>query len=110
MIDDSVDTANGLRALLQLEGYDAKVAFDGEQGLVCARTFAPDIIVCDINLPRLDGFQLAQQLRAEPGLEHTKIVAITGHDDHATTGFDALFTKPLVVDELLPTLARLASR
>lgn len=111
VIDDNAVVANALRTILELEGYTVEVAFDGEQGLERARTFLPHFVLCDIVLPKLNGYQLATRLRAEPGLHQTKIFAITGCDELVVPpgSFDGHFTKPLLVDELLPAFARLAS-
>lgn len=112
VIDDSVDITNALRTVLEFQGYNVEVAFDGEQGLERARTFAPHVVLCDIGLPKLDGYQLSRRLRAEPGLHQTKILAITGHDEQlvaASASFDGHLIKPILVDELLLAFARLAS-
>jgi CheY-like chemotaxis protein len=111
VIDDSVDTAHGLREVLQSEGYDVQVAYDGAQGLERARAIVPDIVLCDIGLPLLDGFQVARTLRADPELGCATIVALTGYDGREdvakaiAAGFDAHFAKPLMVDVFVSALA-----
>jgi CheY-like chemotaxis protein len=114
VIDDNIDTANGLRLVLQQEGYEVSVAHDGGQGLDTARAFAPDIIVCDIGLPAIDGHKLARILRSDPAVD-VRLVALTGYgsrDDVAkalAAGFDAHLTKPLIVDDLVRLLAKLTT-
>jgi CheY-like chemotaxis protein len=115
VIDDHVETAHAILLLLELEGYEARVAYDADGGLKCARAFMPDIVLCDIELPGIDGFQLAELLRADPELGRTPLVALTGRaeqEDVAKTiaaGFDAHFSKPVIVDELLSALANLVT-
>jgi CheY-like chemotaxis protein len=113
VIDDSVDTANGLREVLRLEGYDVQVAYDGPHGIAYARELAPDIVLCDLGMPVMDGFEVARVLRAQPELGHAMLVALSGYDAHddvanaIAAGFDAHFSKPLMIDDFVGALALL---
>jgi CheY-like chemotaxis protein len=113
VIDDNVETANGVREILALEGYQAEAAYGGEHGLARARTFLPDIVLCDITMPEINGLEVARMLRADPALGHAKLVAFTGRNDHSdvvaalAAGFDTHIAKPVLVDELLDALSKL---
>jgi len=112
VIDDSVGTANGLREVFQLAGFEAEVAYDGEQGLKQAAAFDPDIVVCDLRMPGVDGYQLAQRVRRDPGLARTILIAMSGYDSRedvaraVASGFDAHLAKPVILDDLFHVLDR----
>jgi CheY-like chemotaxis protein len=111
VIDDHVDSAAGLLELLRAEGHQAEMAGDGRRGLELARSLRPELIICDLGLPGLDGYEVARRLRADPGLEAVDLVALSGFGDEAAVsqalaaGFDEHVTKPID----LATLRRLAS-
>ena len=110
IVDDSVDTARTLSKLLEFEGLLTQVAHDGMAAIKLCRAFRPDILLLDIGLPEMDGFEVARVLRGEKCGEHLKIVAISGwgaESDKATgreAGFDVHLVKPVNMDELLPHL------
>ena len=116
MIDDSVLTADGLRELLEIEGYDAHVAYDATSGLSQARLLVPDIIVCDLSMPEVSGLDFARRFRADRDAGNAILVAFSGRAEYQDVsaalsgGFDAHMTKPLLVDDLLRVLDRLAVR
>lgn len=109
VVDDHQDSAVALKRGLEVLGYRVAVAYDGPSALAIAPGFGPDIALLDLGLPRMDGYELARQLRA--GIE-TRLVAITGYaqdadrDRSAEAGFDEHLVKP--VD--LVRLARLVER
>src|SRR5262249_46621383 len=113
VIEDNIDAANALCMVLQLEGYEVDVAYNGPNGLQHARTFAPDIVVCDIGLPEMSGYEVARTLRAHPELGHAALVALTGYagpEDVKKTkeaGFDAHLAKPVNATDLLRVMTRL---
>ena len=92
--------------LLRLSGHKVEVAYDGESALNIAATFAPDIAFLDIGLPGMDGYEVARRLRALPGLEALRLIAVTGYGqdkDKAAAlaaGFFLHLTKPVEPDEL----------
>jgi CheY-like chemotaxis protein len=101
VVDDNRDAANTLKLLLESDGHDVRIATDGVSGLEAARQYQPDCVLLDIGLPRLNGYELAATLRADPQLQHVVIVAITGYGqahDRARTaavGFDHHLVKPV---------------
>jgi two-component system OmpR family response regulator len=122
VVDDNRDAADSLCWLLKMWGYDCRAVYDGLAGLEEARTYRPDCLVLDIAMPRMDGYTLAQQIRRLPGLERTKLVALTAYSDEEHThqvkesGFDFHLVKPADLLELerilhmLDEVVKLASR
>ncbi len=106
IIDDNVDFAEMLRELLQLKHHEVRVAFNGPQGLETARSYRPEVVLCDIGLPIMNGYDVARAFRAEKALRTALLVAITGYDlfnDKKTAldaGFDLHLTKPPDLDLL----------
>jgi DNA-binding response OmpR family regulator len=99
--DDNHDAANSLATLLTLRGHDVVIAYDGEDAIEKAKRFTPDIVMLDLGMPRLDGIETARRLRALPGGEKLRIMALTGWgklEDRARTraaGFDFHLVKPV---------------
>jgi CheY-like chemotaxis protein len=93
--------------LLKLDGYDVKLAHDGPEAIAVAREFKPALVLLDIGLPSLSGYEVAHRMRADPSLRESVLVAMTGYgqpEDRVRTraaGFDHHLTKP--VDETLLT-------
>jgi PAS domain S-box-containing protein len=114
--DDNDDAAQSLAMLLELEGYVVKTAADGEQALMLAREFRPDIIFMDVGMPNMNGLEAARAIRALSVGQHTRIVAVTGwgqEEDRRQTqaaGMDYHLTKPVSPQSLLDALAALESR
>lgn len=111
VVDDNEDAAAGVAALLAFDGHQTETAQDGAQALERAATFHPDVVVLDIGLPILDGYQVAQRLRQTPATRHALLLALTGYgqrqDELAATaaGFDRHFVKPADPDALLECIA-----
>jgi len=114
VVDDNADAAESLATLLNLEGHDVRVAFDGAPAVQMASTERPDIIFLDIGMPGMDGYQVARRLRQQPDLRNLFLVALTGwgqEEDKRRSreaGFDAHLVKPAepsMLQELLGTLA-----
>jgi CheY-like chemotaxis protein len=96
--------------VLQVQGHEVQTAHDGVAALEAARTFLPQVIFTDLGLPKLDGFAVARQLRAELGLEGVMLVALTGYGSEEDrrrareAGFDLHLVKPAdsaVLEEVL---------
>lgn len=114
IIEDDPRCADALSALLEQAGHVVAVAHDGTVGLDRARTFAPDVIVCDIGLPgALDGHGVALAVRADPVLHAVRMIALTGSKRPENEnlargcGFDAYLTKPAKLEVLSRLLAHM---
>jgi PAS domain S-box-containing protein len=113
IVDDSEDGAESLAMLLQLSGHETHVAHDGVEAIEAAETLRPDIVLLDIGLPRLDGYEVCHRLRKERWAKNLVVVALTGwgqeEDRHRSreAGFDAHLVKPVDHDALLRLLASL---
>ena len=112
VVDDNRDSAESLAMLLKLLGHDARTAHDGRQALAVAGAYQPHIILLDIGLPGMDGYEVAREMRAMPALAKTVLVALTGYgaEDHRRqardAGFNAHLVKPVKFDDLQALLAR----
>ncbi|MEA2602943.1 MAG: two-component system, cell cycle response regulator DivK [Acidobacteriota bacterium] len=106
VIEDNSDAAETLRDLLRLFGHEAEIALSGPAGLEVARSVQPDVILCDIGLPGMDGYAVAGSLRSEPATRAARLVALTGYgrdSDRQRTrdaGFDLHLVKPVEPLEL----------
>ncbi|HET9595280.1 MAG TPA: ATP-binding protein [Anaeromyxobacteraceae bacterium] len=106
VIEDNVDGAETLAAVLELHGHRTHIATDGPSGLSRARELKPSVILCDIDLPGLSGYDIARALKAEGGLPETRLIALSGYaraDDRRLAidaGFSAHLAKPVSLDEL----------
>jgi two-component system CheB/CheR fusion protein len=111
VVDDQVDMARSLAQALTLAGHDVEVAFDGLEGVERARAFRPDVVLCDLGMPQLDGYGVARALRADPELRCVRLVALSGYtqpEDRARSaeaGFDAHIAKPVSLDQILRAIA-----
>lgn len=110
MIDDLRDAAETLAHVLKTMGHEVEWLTDPRELMETARRFRPELIFLDLEMPDIDGYQLARMLRAEFGFESLRIVALTGHgyERHRVAsrqaGFDAHVTKPADPDLLDSTL------
>jgi CheY-like chemotaxis protein len=106
VVEDNRDAADSLRILLELLGHEVRVAYNGPDGVRAAQEFLPDIVLCDIGLPGLDGYGVARALRLHPTTARVRLLALTGYgsdDDRRRTkqaGFDVHLTKPADPEEL----------
>jgi two-component system cell cycle response regulator DivK len=107
VIEDTDDNRRILRDLLASAGYETSEAVDGIEGLAAARREPPGLILLDIQLPGMDGYEVAQRIRAEPALAGVPIIAVTsfaltGDEGRArAVGCDAYVSKPFSPRELL---------
>lgn len=105
VVDDSVDAAESMAMLLRLRGHEVQVAHNGFDALRLAEESAPSVILLDIGLPGIDGYETCRRLRAA-GLVRTRIIAMTGHgleQDRRSAkeaGFDVHAVKPVPFAEL----------
>ena len=106
IVDDNVDSAESLRLLLEMRGHKAHVVHDGRFAAEAAREFEPEIVLLDIGLPGMDGYQVVRQFRSAPDLATLMIVATTGYgrlEDKLrclAAGFDQHIAKPLDVEDI----------
>lgn len=114
VIEDNRDGSATLRRLLELAGHEVQVAYTGLEGLRLAESWRPDYVLCDIGLPELDGYHVADELRRKPRTASAHLIAITGYgspEDHERSrrhGFERHFTKPVDPMMLLSLLANSA--
>jgi len=104
--DDNADSAESMGMLLRLMGNDVRIASDGLEAVEQAASFQPDIVLMDIGMPRLDGYEAARRIRNQDWSRDTLLVAVTGwgpsddSEEATAAGFDHHFTKPLDPAEL----------
>jgi CheY-like chemotaxis protein len=115
LIDDDQYLLSLLRTVLAKRGYQIIAAVDGASGLAQARELKPDLIILDIIMPGIDGFEVARQLGDDPALAHIPIMALTayamanGRKRAADAGLDEFVTKPFRIDDLVGRVARLTA-
>ncbi|MGC4070426.1 MAG: PAS domain S-box protein [Polyangiaceae bacterium] len=113
VVEDNVDAAQSLRELLELLGHEVEVRHSGPQGVAAARTFQPHLVLCDIGLPGMDGYEVARAIRSEPTLSRLHLVALSGYARPQDltmaigAGFDRHLSKPPCVEAILEILAML---
>ena len=111
VVDDNVDAADSLGCLLEVLGHEVRIANDGEAGVAVARQFQPDMVLMDIGMPKLNGYEAAGRIRQQPWGQAMVLVALTGWgqaDDRrksANAGFNHHLVKPIDMDDLLKLLA-----
>ena len=109
VVDDNVDAAVTLSWLIRQQGYSVRVAHDGSEALQAARDFRPDILLLDLGLPGIDGYELARRLRAD-GFTSARMIAISGYaresdvESSRLAGFDRHFAKPVEFAALVAAL------
>ncbi|HET9598052.1 MAG TPA: response regulator, partial [Anaeromyxobacteraceae bacterium] len=114
VVEDNLDAAETLKDALELGGHEVVVAHDGRQGVDRARALRPDIVLCDVGLPGVDGYEVARQLASDP--HRPPLVAMTGYaspDDQRRAfkaGFDYHLAKPFRFEELDQILASAVAR
>jgi CheY-like chemotaxis protein len=81
VIEDNADAADSLAEVVRMYGHEVDVAVDGPRAIAKARESLPDLVLCDIGLPWLNGYQVAQLFRSDPKLRATRLVAVTAYTD-----------------------------
>lgn len=111
IVDDNCDAAELLAELVRLSGHEAAVAFSGCSALLAVDEFRPDVVLLDIGMPGMNGYDVAIALRARPDCSALRIIALTAWGDAearartAASGFNLHFTKPAPLPALLGALA-----
>jgi CheY-like chemotaxis protein len=110
IVDDVQDITSMLCELVMLLGHDAQVANDGHEALERTREFHPDLVLLDLGMPDVDGFEIARMLRAEPDGNAIELIAMSGWGHQSAraravqAGFDRHFLKPITVAHLTALL------
>jgi PAS domain S-box-containing protein len=116
VVDDIADVADVLKMLLDLEGFETRVAYSGAAALESAREFSPDVVICDIGLPEMDGHEIARRLRRDPDIAPATLIALTGWGAEGEvrrtreSGFDFHLVKPVDANALLELLSHVEPR
>jgi len=111
VVDDNVDTVTTLASLVKESGHDVRTAYDGSAVLEAALDYRPNVVLLDIGLPGLNGFEVAKRLRQQPALQNTVLVALTGYGQESDrqrsreAGFDHHLVKPGDFGKVLQILA-----
>jgi CheY-like chemotaxis protein len=113
IVDDNEDSANSLASLLQLDGHETETAYAPQTALERIPQFAPSLVLLDIGLPGMDGYEVARRLRVRPELASVRLIAVTGYgqaEDQQrarAAGFDDHLIKPVDLMRLRTIIAEL---
>lgn len=112
IVDDNQDSARSMATLQRRRGHETRIACTGLEALTVAAEFHPDVVLLDIGLPRMDGFEVARQLRAMPAMDGVLLLAMSGYgcasdlEKAKQAGFDDYFIKPVDLDRLRECLRK----
>jgi CheY-like chemotaxis protein len=112
VIDDNEDAARSMAKLLRMLGHEVDLAYDGPSGIDAARSFRPDVVLLDIGMPGMNGYEVAARLRQEEGCRDALIIAASGYGQEEDrrrsreAGFDHHLVKPIDYDLLNTLLPR----
>jgi two-component system CheB/CheR fusion protein len=115
VVEDGEDAREMLHALLALQGHEVRTAGTGAEALEAAREFCPEVVLLDIGLPDIDGYEVARRMRGTGSTRDARIVALTGYgqsDDERRahdSGFDLHITKPVEPQSLARVLSELSA-
>jgi len=107
VVDDNQDAADSLTALLELDGFDARAVYDGASAVASVQAQAPDMIIMDLGMPGMDGYETARTIRQIAGAEHILLLALTGWGQGdarrrtAEAGFDHHLVKPVELQQIV---------
>jgi PAS domain S-box-containing protein len=113
IVDDNADSAESMAVLLRLHGHEVSIAYDGQSALEEAHAFRPDVMFLDLDLPKVDGYEVVRRLRLEPAMRNMTVVAMTGYGQEADrqrtqeAGFQLHLVKPVEfnsIEDLLSSL------
>ena len=106
LVDDEAGFAELLRDLLEMDSYEVMLAHDGQEGLEKLETFIPDVIISDIVMPRLSGFELFKRVKAQPSIASIPFLFITGFQDDRVlaearkVGVFGILRKPVDIEQI----------
>jgi CheY-like chemotaxis protein len=109
VIEDDSDSLAALTAILEHAGHRVRSALDGQSGIDLARTFLPDVLVVDIRLPDIDGFDVARAIKSDPALSGCYVIAVTGlrlTPSMKSSAVDEYLLKPVESETLLTAVDR----
>jgi PAS domain S-box-containing protein len=115
LADDNRDACDSLEMLLGIEGHEVRVAYDGDSALATLADFHPEVALLDIGMPKMNGYELATEIRKQPWSQNIQLVAVTGWGQGSDrqraldAGFDAHFVKPVDFTELRSFCASIAA-
>lgn len=115
VVDDNIDAAQIVADFISLQGYTVMVANDGQEAIMTAETFVPDVVFLDIGMPGMDGYEVASTLRRVSWLPSPRIVALTAWGDAASraraiaSGFDSHLVKPARLATILKEVVSVRS-
>lgn len=113
VVDDSKTINDMVRNLLEKMGYEVEVAFDGMEALEKVKTLLPDLIVLDVNMPKMDGFRVCRLLKFDRNFRQIPIIMLTARDEEENirigikTGADLYLTKPIEPEKLIEAVNKL---
>lgn len=116
LVEDNEMNRDMLSRRLQRKGYDVLIAIDGEQGIAMARAERPDLILMDMSLPILDGWEATRTIKADPAIRAVPVIALTAHamagdqEKCVAAGCDDYDTKPVELTRLLGKIEHLLQR
>ena len=112
VIEDNPANLELMMYILKAFGHTAIAARDGEEGVDLALTSNPDVILCDLAMPKLDGFEVARRLKSEPAVRFVPLIAVTAsamvgdRDNVLAQGFDGYISKPIILDTFVAEVER----
>lgn len=116
VIDDNADSASGLAIYLRSQGYEIRISHTGKEGIATAKEYLPCVILLDIGLPDIDGYEVAKRLRQNEQFATASVIAMTGYGGEAdktravSAGFDHYLVKPIDFSRLMDLLSEHASK
>jgi len=116
VVEDNIDAAESLKEALELDSHTVALAHTGSEGIQKARSFKPDVVLCDIGLPVMNGFEVAKAMRADPELRSATLIAVSGYalpedvERAKASGFDLHLTKPIELSVLERAMAEVSAR
>jgi two-component system cell cycle response regulator DivK len=115
VIEDDEFFQNFLELVLSGEGHDVRIAADGEAGIAAAKAEPPDLILCDMSMPKMTGFQVIRELKRIDNVKGVPVIALSAHDTSAdhdeafSAGATAYETKPIEMDRLIESVNKALS-